>query len=392
MDRLSGIGAAAMTLQLAAERPETPAGAPTSATGASADAWARFQELIRASVDFFNAGALDRATVLLDLARRWQGEQGFQAARVVPLLARMSRELDPASLQRAAQRTGALPALRTVLGFFPSLAPEVLLASLRTASQRDHRRFLLTLLVAHGEPVRAIAIATLRRPLGQSPGEDEWFLRRNLLHLLRCIPPTHGVASADEVGLAVQHSRLGLPSIVVKEAVAVLAQARDDRAEIALLRLLAEVSDMLPIRDAFGETNNLSALAGRIASALACYPSERAHRAIVDHAERLRIENGVPMTALAALGRQDLSGDERTVDRLVGMMRRIRRSRVAGILIRDLRGHDDADLTHAVEALASTPLPVVRRALEKIARRFPAQNSGRAAARVLATFARRSIA
>jgi Domain of unknown function (DUF4388) len=47
---------------------------------------------------------------------------------------------------------------------------------------------------------------------------------------------------------------------------------------------------------------------------------------------------------------------------------------------------NDQNLVHAVEALAGTPLPPVRKALEEIVSRFSGQDAGKAAARVLAGF------
>ncbi len=56
--------------------------------------------------------------------------------------------------------------------------------------------------------------------------------------------------------------------------------------------------------------------------------------------------------------------------------------RLLGVTLRQ----NDQNLVHAVEALGGTPLPPVRKALEDIANRFPGQDAGKAAARVLAGF------
>ncbi|HYX19665.1 MAG TPA: hypothetical protein VFA98_02335 [Thermoanaerobaculia bacterium] len=232
----------------------------------------------------------------------------------------------------------------------------------------------------------------LKVPVGDVSGQDEWYLRRNLLHLLRRIPAPADAPTTETLDIAVRHSRMGLPSPIVKEAVGLLGQTRDDRAEFVLMRLLAEVTDMMPVRDGYGETQGLGSVAERICGALANFSTPRARRAIVDHAERIRVESGRPMSALAALGRQDLSGDEPMVDRLIGIVRRIRRGRIAGRLVPFLRQQDDDDLVPALEALAGTPLPVVRRALRIVARRFPNQNSGRTAAHLLADLERKAAA
>jgi hypothetical protein len=369
--------------------PGIPANAAPAPARPASEPWTRFQELVAAAVDLFNKGTLSQASLLLELAERWQREHAFDAADVELVRTRLGQALTTERLARyAAKPEDRLP-LRVVLEFFPAFSPEALLAELKPEPKRDRRRWLLLLLEAHGEPARLAALAHLKQALGRTPDSEEWYFQRNLLHLLRRIPRSGEIPLVEEAELAVRHCRLGLPSLVIKEAIGLLGQTRDDRAEQALLRLLSELADMVPGRDSFSETRDLSAVADRVAAALASFPTHRARSAIVNYAERVHMETGRPMTALAALGRHDLSTDEPIVDRLIGI---IRRGRPSGFTRRLLalktdQAHDD--MTPAIEALSDTPLPLVRRTFEKIVREYPAKSSGRLAARALAGFARR---
>jgi len=352
-------------------------------TGIEADAGARFRELVQAAVESVHAGQIPRAAILLGVAERWQAEHAIPTAHERAIRDRLSESLDEAQLVRGVRLPESREAAAAVLAFFPRFACERLFTLLRHEPRRERRHALLAILEARGRAARDLAIRKLEAPVGDVSGPDEWYLRRNLLHLLRRIPAPPEAPASEALDIAVRHSRLGLPAIVIKEAVALLGQTRDDRAEFVLIRLLREVTEMLPVREAYGETEGLSSVAERIGAALACFATPRARRAILEHVEILRAV-GRPMASIAALGHQDLSGDEATVDRILALMRRLRRGGLAGRLVPFLRRRDDDDLVPVVDALAGTPLPVVRRALGIVARRFANQKSGRRAAAVLA--------
>jgi len=372
-------------------RPRVVASAEPEASGERppADAWTSFRDLVRAAVDLVHGGHVGQAAILLGLAERWQSEHSLAPARAREVRDRLSESLDEEALVTAAHWPEARESVAAVLGFFPRYECDRLFLALRRENRGERRLAILALLTSRGPVARARAAERLKAPVGDVSGPDEWYLRRNLLHLLRRIPAPAESAATETLDIAVRHSRLGLPALVVKEAVGVLGQTRDDRAEFVLIRLLAEIADMLPVRDAYGETEGLASVGERICAALASFPTRRARGAIIDYADRLRAL-GRSTSALAALGRQDLSDDEATVDRLIGLIRRIRRGRLAGRLFPFLRDRDDGDLVPAVEALAGTPLPVVRRALGIVARRFAAQKSGRTAATLLADLERRA--
>ncbi len=364
--------------------------APLPAPGREdGDTWLRFSELVRAGVDLFNRGSLSQAGLLLELAERWKNDHGLDAASVDLVRDRLGAALDSERIRKSAEKVEEQTALRAILRLFSAYTPDRLLEELRLEPPRERRRWLFSVLEACGEPARAIAASRLRQPFGEAADSTEWYFRRNLLHLLRRIPHEGDDPPGDAIELAIRHSRLGLPSFLVTEAIGLLGQLRDDRAEFALIHLLEELEDLVPERDFFGDTRNLAGIADRAATALTSFPTRRAHRAIVNYAERIQLELGPGMTILAGLGRQDLSSDEATVDRLIGLLRRSRLSDFASRLLTGRIDRDDQHMVPVIEALAGTPLPVVQRALEQIVQRYPARSSGRAAARALAELTRR---
>ena len=80
------------------------------------------------------------------------------------------------------------PALRAVLRFFSAFACDALFDALRSEPRRERRRWLLLMLETHGAPARAAARDRLAKPVDTGLGAEEWYFRRNLLHLLRRIP------------------------------------------------------------------------------------------------------------------------------------------------------------------------------------------------------------
>lgn len=353
------------------------------------ETWARFQKLVTEAVDLFNGGSINLAAQMLELAEQLQAENGLDSANADLVRNRLGFALDADRIRQCAEKADDRLALRASLSFFSAYAPDALLDELKSEPRRERRRWLLSLLVVHGETARAAAVVRLRESLEQAPDAEEWYFQRNLLHLLRRIPRTGEVSAEDEVAFAVHHSRLGLPTFVVREAVDLLGQIRDEGAERALISMLRELEGMLPTRASFAQTQDLPAVADRVAATLSAVPTWRAHVAIVDYAEETNMESGRALTALAGLGKQDLSKDDATVDRLIGLVACDRASDSSRRALAPRTEHDHEHMVPAIEALSGTPLPVVRRTLEQVVRRYSGKSSGKAAAKALEGFARR---
>src|SRR5262249_2177775 len=154
--------------------------------------------------------------------------------------------LDPEQLKKVAEVPEQHALLRTVLRFFTTLTPEGLLEELKREQKRERRRLILLLAEVHGAPTRAASYEHLTHSPGPNVGEEEWFFRRNLLYLLRRIPRD---ASSPPVGaeadVLLQHSQMGLPLLVVKEAIAGLGQLKDEKTETGLIHLMTDIEEML---------------------------------------------------------------------------------------------------------------------------------------------------
>src|SRR4029077_3580996 len=107
----------------------------------------------------------------------------------------------------------------------------------------------------------------------------------------------------------------------------------------------------------------------RIAATMARMPSQKVRRVLIEHAGKRQAYLGDTMARLSDLGTQNLSDDPGTVEMLLAIAKANLPFKLLGVTLRQ----NDQSLVHAVEALASTPLPPVRKALEDIAARFGGQ-------------------
>ncbi len=349
-----------------------------------AEASKRFQEMVRAGVGRFNEGSLPQAVQMLELAERLVSERKVDAGSAEIVRRRFGDTLDPEKLKEFAEQPSDQPQLRKVLQFFTALGPEGLLEALPGEPQRDRRRLMLLLLEIHGAPARVAAFERLAHSLGPAVGEEEWYLRRNLLYLLRRIPRGADAVPIDaEIDVVLQHARLGLPLVVLREAVAALGQLRDEKTEVGLAQLMADIEAMLlkPEKAPY-DAKELRALLDRSAATLARFPSRPARRTLIEHAGRKQAQLGDAMARLGDLGTQSLADDTATVGELLAMVKANLPFKVLGLTLRQ----NDQNLVHLVEALSGTPTPAVRKAFEDIVARFPEKDASRAALRAIAAW------
>ncbi len=343
----------------------------------------RFQEMVKAGIERFNEGSLPQAVSMLELAERLTTEKKVDAGTVELVRRRLGETLDGEQLKKFTEKTDQQPLLRKVLQFFTALRPEGLLEELPREQKRDRRRLILALLEVHGAPARIAAFEALSRVPGTAVDEQEWFFRRNLVYLLRRIPRTAEASFEEESDVVLRHAQLGLPVLLVKEAIATLAQYKDERTEQGLTQLLFELEAMLAKpEEAPHEAKDLRALLDRVAATLGKLPAPRARRALIEHAGKKQAQLGDTIARIAELGAQDMSEDTETVDQLLALLKANLPFKLLGVTLRQ----NDQSLVRIVEALSSTPAPAVRRALEEIVARFSGQDAGRAAARALAGF------
>jgi hypothetical protein len=121
-------------------------------------------------------------------------------------------------------------------------------------------------------------------------------------------------------------------------------------------------------------------LLDRVVAALAAQETKSAARIIVNHAFREEPRLGHAIGRLAALARVDLSDDRELVETLVGALEHELPRKLLKFVVKP---HVDR-INALIQALAGTSAPQAREALEHVARTFPQEEYGRAAAKALA--------
>jgi hypothetical protein len=339
----------------------------------------RFNEMVRTAIERFNEGALAQAAAMLEMADQLVREERVDIGTAEAVRRKADEALDFERLRQYAETPRQHSLLRQVLSFFTATSPTGLLDELLRELKRERRKLILQLLEVHGAPVRQEVLVRLQPPFGQGQGDEKWYFRRNLLYLLRRIPPDLGGAPSEEdVEAAARHAVLRLPAPLVKEAVANLAQMKNEKAESALLGLLENLEKMLEKPEASAyDPRQARLLLDRVVAALARLGTGKARRAIVEYGLKRRAGH---VAKLAELTGQDLSGDPELVGRLLAALKASSPRKLLGIAL-----HPSDSAKYLIEALSATPLPAVRSAFEDLAKRFPNLEVGKAAAHALSS-------
>jgi hypothetical protein len=319
---------------------------------------------------------------MLDLAIRIASEKKLDAEVVKNMRGRAHESLSHEQLRKVSENSEKHEVFRRVLSFFPALTPKGLLAGLQNEDRRERRKLFLALLEVHGPPARAMALELLDVNVSDGTTDPEGFLQRNLVFLLRRIPP-QDKPSDREVELLVQLSALDRPPLALKEAIATLGHIKHPKAERTLMLRLSELEKTLTETEvASTEATELVGLIDRTISALAMHGSANAYRTIVTHALKREPRLGDTMARLDELADHDLSADKQLIDRLVKILEQQLPTKVLGFVV----GKKNDDTVHLIRGLSGTPSPVVRQALDEIVNRFPELELAEEATRALAGF------
>jgi hypothetical protein len=341
----------------------------------------RFSELIATAVEEFNKGSLGRAVTVLDLAQRMIDEHEVGAAIARSAIEQSARQLDETQLRSFADDADKRLLLRRVLEFYPTLQVDELFDNLMTEERRDRRRLLLLLLTVHGEAARARSFEILNECIsGNNP--QPWFVQRNLIYLMRSIPPSDEIDIDKEIDLLIRASVPGGELPLIRESLTALGQIDHPR---AIQTLTARISDL---EDVLAEKGNLihsptevHSLLDTAIKALARFNTKEARQCVVTHGLKRRPELGDTLGRLAMLGAQDLSEDKTTVTRLLQALEGELPMKVFGVSVKTSR--KSRNLENLLEALSGTDVPPVRRAYDSIVKRFPGEQFTDAAARAL---------
>ncbi|MGH9365545.1 MAG: DUF4388 domain-containing protein, partial [Thermoanaerobaculia bacterium] len=344
----------------------------------------RFQELVRAAVERLNEASLAQGVAMLDLAEQLAAEKKVQPAAVESARRKGDEGLDLERLRKFAEIPEQYPLLRRVLKYFVRLTPPGLFEALASEERRERRRLLLLLLEVHGEAAREAALDRLRLPLTPGAGDQEFYVRRNMLYLLRRIPRPTGQSLDEEISLCVLYADTRYPQYMVKEAVGGLGLIKHEKAEKALIQCMEEIELALSVKqDPPPNAKDMQAGLDRIAAALARFGSVGAHKVLIDHAFKKKMELGDTMARLAEFAGQDLSKDEKAVVRLLDALRTAAPFKLFGLTLH--QSYEGA--LQLVQALSSTPVDGVKNLFEELVKKFPDQEFAKTAAKVLANFA-----
>jgi serine/threonine protein kinase len=351
----------------------------------------RFRGMVYAAIEQFNAGNLERAVKMLDLAEGMIKEKLLEDGEVTTIRRRGHESLSQDRLRKWAEKPDHHEQLRRILNFFPfGLGHMALLGELQAEKKRDRRRFLLALLEVHGAPARAAVLEKLEayRAGGDDPGP---YMLRNLAYLLRLIPRPGEESPDREIPVLAHLAEPGRsPAFLAREVVTGLGAMKEVQAQQALIDLLRLFETEMAREAQGGEQarGEASALLDRICSALARMGTPLAWNAVIDHGLGRRPEMGPTLDRLRELSSQDLSGSPPVLARLLGELQ----ANLPRGLRRFWAGKKDPELICIIDALSGTFTDEVVEAFQAIARRFAGHRFVPAAVRALEGFAARAKA
>jgi hypothetical protein len=327
----------------------------------------RFREMVRAAIDEFNAGSVARAATMLELAERIAAEQQVDPEVVGVVRATEHDNLDSERLRKQMENRESHFLLRRILKFFTPWDAEALLKEVRVEQKRDRRRAILAMLEVYGPSLRNRAIELLEQVVASGRRDENQFFARNLLYLLNRIPRSGERPLDEEIDLLAGLSSTTWKPIVVREAVAVLAQIHHERSEKILVTRLSEIEAMLlGGSDERYPPHEARQLLDRITAALGRLGTPGALHAVIEHALRPNEQFGDRRSRLSALAQHDLSQAPEALTRLIEAIRSELPRRMLGIMIQKR----SVGIGRMIDALASTDAPAVRELLEEIADRY----------------------
>jgi vacuolar-type H+-ATPase subunit E/Vma4 len=340
----------------------------------------RFNEMVQAAVEQFNEGNLVQAMTMLDLARRIVEEKKIDPDVVKTIRARSHQGLEEELLRRYADEPAKQETLRRVMEFFPALGPKELLSDLSSEPKRERRKLLLALLETYGKSARNEAFGQLKAIVDGGAMEAKGYYERNLIFLLRRIPPPEGTPSEEEIEILVRLASWDSPVIVLRETIRALSQIKNTRSEASLTACLLELEELIMKGDsAHLGVEEQGQLLDQLVSALAQLGTPNALRTVANHAFKTQPQLGDTMGRIERLGHQDLSVDKELVARLLKALDQELPSKVLGIVV----GKKNKNIDRLISALAGTPAPAVRQKLEEIVNGFGDEPFGRRAAKAL---------
>ena len=342
----------------------------------------RFDEIVQTAILQFNEGWLGRAASMLDTAQGLITAKEVEASTGNLVRQKGHEKINYERLRGYVESPHQRPLLRKVLGFFPDLTPEGLLAKLRVEEVRNRRRLIMMLLEIHGTDARPAVFKALQETVNERD-DRIWYFQRNLLHLMHLIPRENDFCSDEEISVIIPFTKLNHPSQVAREALSNLGIKNDRRAEKALVACLGEYEKTLVNIDGTPfQPAEIRLLLDRIILVLVRVGTPIARRAVVEHGLKEEPQLGNTAARLAELGNLDLSSDPDLVERILYVLARALPNKLVSMFVKK----DDKDAVNLVKSLSGTASPTVRRLFSAVAKKYPNRDFGQAAAEALTGF------
>jgi len=341
----------------------------------------RFRELISTAVEQFNSDALGRAVTVIDLANRMISQKEVDASLAANIIDEASKDLDESQLRKYSENDDKRLLLRRVLNFFPTLQIDYLMQDLAVETRRDRRRVILRLLMIHGEETRDHAIKILNDSLsGNVP--QPWYVQRNLIYLIRSIPPSEEYDVDTEIDLLVRSSVPGGELPLLREALTALGQIDHPRSVKTLVARVSDLEDVLLQKGkAAHKASEIQSLLDTAIKALIRFDNKEARQCVITHGLKRRPEFGDTLARLSMLSGQDLSDDPATVNRVIEAIKAELPVKVFGVSVKTPRkAHNIGNL---LDSLSGTDNAKVRLVYDSIVRKFPGEQFANAAAKAL---------
>jgi hypothetical protein len=342
-----------------------------SLAGDQEESQKRFDELVDTAVGEFNKGSLGRAVTLLDLAGSMATRKEVDGVFAQSVQRRAHAKIDMDVLRKVMESEDKHHLLRRFIGFFHLFSPAELLLELEEQENRDRRRFLLDLLLVHGDRAREAVFDDLGEAATGS-ATFPWYYKRNLIYLLRTIPRDAETPVETEIDVLVGNSKTTDPLPLLRETLGALGQLRSDRAVSALAATISELEEaLLGERELPHEPDQLRNLLDSAVKALVRMSMPEARRAVVAHGLKRKSELGYTLERLTWLSEQDMSKEPDLVGRLIREIRAELPKKVFGLTLKTSR--KDYVVESLLKTLSSTNTAPFRELLTEIGRDYEGQ-------------------
>ncbi len=342
----------------------------------------RYFEFVDVAVREFNSGALGRAATLFRSAEQMieSGEVDASVARGVK--GQIYSRIDQEMLRKELESEENSRALRHVLAFFPQVAVGELLLELEVEQQRDRRRFIISMLRAHGPTAR---LASLDALADSKAGRRSlpWYVERNLIHLLRSVPRTEGEeVSATEIEVLTHYSQIEGEFAVVRETLRLLGTTPGSKAEALSAARVGETEQaLLGTRETRQSVEDLQSLLDQLLRDLGRRTTPTAWRCVVGHALKRKPALGQTLKRITELGRHSLKDEPAVLDPLLDCLRSDLPLKLFSVTVAGKNRIDN--VKRLISALSGTDTPPVRELFTEIADRFHGKELAGVAERAL---------